>query len=230
MRAATVPLADDSDSPLGAALAELSAAILDYDPERARTAAQAVVDAGADPMQVIEGDLKEAAAEVGRKFESNEFFIPQLVLAGEALTAAMEVFQAAMPEHMLEDKKVAVIGTVEGDIHTIGKNAVATMLRWAGFTVNDLGVGVSVDDFIARALDLEADLIAASALLTTTMPHMEELIVALVDRGLRERFKVIVGGGPVTQGYADRIGADGFGVDAIAGARIAASLAGLEQV
>ncbi|MBM3956762.1 MAG: cobalamin-dependent protein, partial [Gemmatimonadetes bacterium] len=151
---------------------------------------------------------------LAQRFDTGELFLPHLVLAGEAMTEAGRVLEPALPAGSLESMKVVVIGTVEGDLHSVGKNIVAMMLRTGGFDVHDLGVDVRSGTFVQRAMDLNADIIALSCLMTTTLPYQREVIEDLDSRGLRGRFHVMVGGGPVTREWADEIGADGFGRDA----------------
>lgn len=206
----------------------LQAAIVEYDVDRAREEAKQAVARGIDPMLVIKRAIGESAAEVGRRFDTGEYFLPHLVLAGDAMVAATEVLEAALPADQVQVKKVAVIGTVEGDLHTVGKNIVAMMLRAGGFEIHDLGCNVRSSAFIAKAKEVRADVIALSSLLTTTMPYMREVIDDLKAANLRDRFKVVVGGGPVTADFAAGIGADGHGRDAVEGLRVARALVGLE--
>jgi len=202
----------------------LQDAIVACDADAAKTAAEQVLAAGVDPATALERAIAGSAEVVGAKFDSGEYFLPHLVLAGDAMTAAGAVLEAAIPTDQLQVKKVVVIGTVEADIHSVGKNIVAMMLKSAGFAVHDLGVDVKTGAFISKAKEVHADLIALSSLLTTTMPYMREVIEDLKAAGLRDRFKVIVGGGPVTQEWADKIGADGFGRDALEGVAVARRL------
>jgi corrinoid protein of di/trimethylamine methyltransferase len=210
-----------------ALLERLSEAILEYDAERAKSAAQEIIGAGLDPVAVLNTTVAETANEVGDRFERGEYFLPHLVLAGNAIESASEVLQQAVPSGQLAERKVVVIGTVEGDLHSLGKNIVAVMLRAAGFEVHDLGVNVRSTTFIQRAQDVDADLIALSCLMTTTLPYQREVIEDLQAQGLRERFHVIVGGGPVTEEWAEEIGADGYGRDVIEAVQVARVLTGL---
>jgi len=202
----------------------LQGAIVSGDAAQARKIAEEAVQKGIDPLMLIKCGIGESASEVGRRFDTGEFFLPDLVMAGDAMLAATEVLATALPQDKVQDKKVVVIGTVESDLHTIGKNIVAMMLRASGFSVYDLGYDVKSNVFITRAKDLKADIIAVSSLLTTTMPYMRELIDDLQAMKLRERFKVLVGGGPVTAEFAAEIGADGYGKDAVAAVQVARDL------
>ncbi len=205
-------------------LTELQDAIVACEAEAATRAAQALLAAGVPPAYALEHALAASAAVVGAKFDSGEYFLPHLVLAGDAMTAAGAVLEAAIPTDQLAAKKVVVIGTVEADIHSVGKNIVAMMLKSAGFAVYDLGVDVKTATFLSKAQEVHADLIALSSLLTTTMPYMREVIEDLQAAGLRNRYKVLVGGGPVTKEWADKIGADGYGRDALEGVQVAKQL------
>jgi len=199
-------------------------AIVACDADAARQAAEEVLASGIDPAYALEHAIAGSAEVVGAKFDSGEYFLPQLVMAGDAMTAAGAVLEAAIPKEQIQAKKVVVIGTVEGDIHCVGKNIVAMILKSAGFVVHDLGVDVKSRSFITKAKEVNADIIALSSLLTTTMPYMREAIEDLKAAGQRDRFKVIVGGGPVTQEWADKIGADGYGRDALEGLEVARRL------
>ena len=207
----------------------LSAAILDCDADRAAAEARQVLDAGLDPVEILQTTMAQTAAEVGERFESGEYYLPQLVLAGNAMEVASEVLQKGVPEGQLPARKVVVIGTVQGDIHSLGKNIVATMLRANGFEVHDLGVDVKSSVFIRRAQEVRADLIGVSCLLTTTLPYQRDVIEDLVAQGLRDRFKVIVGGGPVTENWAKEIGADGYGHDVLEAVVVAKRLVGIQK-
>jgi methylmalonyl-CoA mutase cobalamin-binding domain/chain len=203
---------------------ELKAAILAQNAEKAEEVARDIIRKGGNPLDSIEMIIKPTAEEIGKKFESEEFFLPQLMLAGIALEKAMDVFLGEIAVDQRGLKPGVLIGTVKGDIHTIGKNIVAMMLRTGGFQVHDLGVDIDVNTFIEEAVKRDVKIIALSSLLTTTLPYQKEVIEELIARGLRGRFKVIVGGGPATQKWADDIGADGYGKDAVEGLAIAKSV------
>ncbi len=196
-------------------LESLSQAVIDGDPDRAGELARQAL-ALAEPLYIVEEVLSPAMDEVGRRYEEGDYFIPDLVMAGEAMKAAMAVVgpELAARHQARSSPGTIVIGTVEGDIHEIGKSLVATMLEAAGFTVHDLGVDVPVETFVARAQETDADVVGLSALLTTTMRKQQTVIEALEAAGLRERVRVIVGGAPVTPEWASRIGADGYAENA----------------
>lgn len=196
------------------ALRRLEQAIVECDAAGAREQAHDVLRQGIDPVEAMRTVLTRSAETVHERFESGEYYLPHLVLAGDAMTAAGEVLEEAIPKGTLEARRIVVIGTVEADLHSVGKNIVAMMLRSGGFEVHDLGVDVKTKAFVAKAKEVNADIIAVSSLLTTTMPYQRELIEDLQAANLRDRFKVMVGGGPVTRQWAERIGADGYGRDA----------------
>ena len=208
-------------------LGRLSAAILECDESKAASVAREILAAGLDPVEVLNITVAKTATVVGDKFESGEYYLPHLVLAGNAIEEATKVLQSAVPEGDLEEKKVIVIGTVEGDMHSLGKNIVAMMLRATGFEVHDLGVDVKGSVFIERAQELNADIIGLSCLMTTTLPYQREVLEDLQAQGLRDRFKVMVGGGPVTEEWAEEIGADGYGRDVIEAVQVAKVLTGI---
>jgi trimethylamine corrinoid protein len=196
-------------------IVNLKNAVLTYDEDAAKKAAEAAVNANLDPMEAIRS-LSGAISEVGERFHRQEIFLPHVVMAADAMQAAVDIIHQSMSSEDVRKSKLGtvVVGTVEGDLHDIGKNIVMMMLVAAGFEVIDLGRDVKVDDFIRRAREVNADLIAVSSLMTTTMPYQREVIEELRRLNLRDAFKVIIGGGPVTQGWADTIGADGYGEDA----------------
>ncbi len=207
-------------------LRNLSEAVLSYDSHAAADAARAAVASNIDPVRAIEEGLAIGLREVGDRFERGELWLPHLVLGAEAMEAAIKVLEEQFPMVELEaaSSGTVVIGTVEGDMHDLGLRIVASMLRANGFKVHDLGCDTRSLDFIKKAQEVGADIIAASSLMTTTMPFMKDLIEALESVGVRDRFKVLVGGGPVTEEWARSIGADGYGKDAAEAVRVAKEL------
>lgn len=218
-----------TDSETKEALDGLKEAILRYDAEAARKAAQIIVDRGINPVLALKEAFGETANVLHERFDSGECYLPHLVMAGDAMTAASEILESAVARDSVAAKKIVVIGTVEADLHSVGKNIVAMMLRSGGFEVHDLGVDVKSSMFISRAKETNADIIALSSLLTTTRPYQREVIEELESLGLRERFKVMVGGGPITPEWAKEIGADGYGADAMEGLEVAKRLTGLSS-
>lgn len=185
------------------------------------------LEAGLDAVDILNNGLMSGADEVGTKFESGEYFLPELMLAGRALKAAMRIVSPILEQHAAHDSSdtgKVVAATVKTDIHDIGKNMVASMLTASGFDVTDLGVDVPIKDIIAKAQELDADLIACSALLTTSMPFMRDLINLLDAMGERGRFMVMVGGASVTPEFAEGIGADATASNAMDAVKVARRL------
>ena len=174
---------------------------------------RAALDDGANPQDIISKGLQAGMAAVGEKFSSGEYFLPDMLMAARAMKAALEVLKPVLEETGIPTIGKVVIGTVEGDMHDIGKNVVATFLSGNGFEVFDLGLNVSAKQFVDEVKEKKPDILGMSALLTTTMPVMGKVIKALEDGGLRSSVKVVVGGAPVTQDYANYIGADGYAHD-----------------
>ncbi|MCR6692366.1 MAG: corrinoid protein [archaeon YNP-LCB-003-016] len=189
---------------------KLKNAILEFDVEASQRVAEEIVRSGADPLMAIKEGISEAAKIVGEKFESGEIFLTQLMLAGEAMKSALSVLLKALPSGTKVAKGKVVIGTVQGDIHEIGKNIVAALLSANGFDVYDLGVDVPSLKFIEEAERVKADVIAMSALMTSTIGVQKDVIDALKSLGLRDKYIVVVGGGATTAEWAENIGADGW--------------------
>ncbi len=204
----------------------MARSIIDGDPDAAADLAKKAVEAGIDPLEAINKGFVPGVDYVGEQYGKGEMFLPDLVLAGEAMKAAVAVLE---PEIVRQGSQrqtlgVVVIGTVEGDIHDIGKTLVATMLSVSGFRVYDLGVDVPVATFVEKAREVSADIVGMSALLTTTMVRQRDVVEALEDAGLRSQVKVMVGGAPVTRAWAQEIGADGYSEDAIGAVAVAKQL------
>jgi corrinoid protein of di/trimethylamine methyltransferase len=195
-------------------LQELYDAILEGDQGTAISVAQAAIDAGTDPEELVHKYMIPAMDEVGRRFEANEYFVPELLIAARAMKGALELIKPLLVAKGAESAGRVAIGTVKGDLHDIGKNLVAAMMEGGGFDIIDLGVDVSPEQFIEAVQSEGANVICLSALLTTTMPSMKTTIDALDEAGIRDQVKVLIGGAPVTQQYADEIGADGYGDNA----------------
>jgi trimethylamine corrinoid protein len=195
----------------------MAEAIENFDPDAAAVAAREALAAGIVPARAVEEGFSPPIRELGEKFERMEIFLPELVMAAGAMKAGVAVFNEELKKTggELANKGVVILGTVEGDIHDIGKTIIGAMLSSGGYKVIDLGVEVSVPRFLEAAEESHADIIAASALLSTTMLRQKDLIEFLQKRGKKERFIVIVGGAPVTQEWADKIGADAYARDAV---------------
>lgn len=208
---------------------EMAKAVIDGDEERTVTLAKEALEEGMDPTEAIEKGLAEGMKEVGRRFEKLEVYLPEVIISADAMTAGVEIFR----QHLLArggetPKKTVLLGTIQGDVHDIGKNIVKIMLESNGFKVYDLGRDVPVFDFIEKVKELSPDIIGVSALMTTTMVYMPKLIEALKEEKLREKVKVMVGGAPVLPEWAKKIGADGYGESAMEAVRVAKRLVGLQ--
>lgn len=202
--------------------------ILDGEADEARRLAEEAVRQGVEPIQAIERGFVPGINEVGRAFGCQEMFLPDLVRAGEAMKAAMQALQGALGSAAVQRPVgTVVLGTVKGDIHEIGKNLVATMLSANGYKVYDIGVDVAPEAFVDKAREVKADLIGASALLTTTMAGQQEIIRRLEKAGLRSQVRVIIGGAPVTREWVKEIGADGYSEDALGAVKVASELLGV---
>ncbi len=202
----------------------LKQAVLAGDHKAAAAATQAALEAGADPLDLVNGYMVPAMDEVGRLYECEEYFVPELLLAARAMKASLELIRPLLVARGTEPIGRVVIGTVKGDLHDIGKNLVASMLEGAGFEVIDLGVDVAPDKFAATAKERKADLVCLSALLTVTMPSMKDVVAELGNTGIRGQVRVMIGGAPVTEQYAAEIGADGYGANAAAAVQLARRL------
>jgi len=204
-------------------LAEIADAVLNGDEQAAVQRVQGAIADSLPAKDILDQGLLAGMSEVGRRFRDGEYFLPEVLIAAEAMKAAMSVLRPALLSQGVRAKARAVIGTVRGDLHDIGKNLAATMLESAGFEVEDLGVDVSAEKFIDACRGRPVQLVAMSALLTTTMQEMRR-IVGQVRQSLVPSPRIIIGGAPVTQQYADEIGADGYGRDATTGAEMAKRL------
>lgn len=195
----------------------LRTAVLELDADRVKTIAQEAVQIGVDPVEAIDEGLSKGVRTIGDKFAAGEAFLTELVMAGEAMKAGVEVFRPVILERRLQRKSVGivVIGTVRGDIHDIGKNIVAVMLEAAGFEVNDLGVDVAPESFVDKTKETKAQIVAMSALLTVTTPEQKNTIDTITKAGIRKAVKVAVGGAAVTPEWAREIGAEGYSDNAV---------------
>ena len=195
---------------------ELYDAILVGDAKKAEEVTKAAIEAKTDPSEIVQKYMIPAMAEVGSRFECNEYFVPELLIAARAMKTALALISPLLVQAGVESAGRVVIGTVQGDLHDIGKNLVASMLEGGGFEVVDLGVDVPAEKFVEVAKEKEGTVVALSALLTTTMTVMKNVIAALEEAGIRQQTKVMIGGAPITQQYADEIGADGYSDNASA--------------
>lgn len=203
-------------------LKALSEAVIKGDQKTAVAVTQQALDEGMEPSAILNQGLIAGMDVIGARFKANEVYIPEVLIAARAMKMAMEILEPKLVESGVKPVGKALIGTVQGDLHDIGKNLVAMMLKGAGFEVVDLGTDVSPDKFVASAKESHAQLVGLSALLTTTMPAMERTIAAMKEAGVEA--KMMIGGAPVTQNYADKIGADGYAPDAASAVDLAKKL------
>jgi corrinoid protein of di/trimethylamine methyltransferase len=206
----------------------MAQSIIDGDADEAERLAQKAVDQGMDPLEAINKGFVIGVNQVGEAFSSGDAFLPELVMAGEAMKTAVSTLEPEMARRGTHRDVLGtvVLATIHGDIHDIGKTLVGTMLSAAGFQVYDLGVDVPVTTLVEKAREVNADIVGVSALLTTTMVRQRDVVEALDDMGMRPRVKVMVGGAPVTSEWVNEIGADGYSEDAIGAVQVARSLVG----
>ncbi len=208
-------------------LGNLKKAIFDYDPDASAEWARKAVEAGLDPTDALAA-MTEAIRVIGDGFNTGDLFLPDLVGGADAMTAATPIIEAEIQRIGAKTERLGtvVIGTVYGDIHTIGKTMVATLLQAEGFTVHDIGLNVTAEEFVAGIRKYQPDILAMSALMTMTAPEQRKVVESLQAEGLRDSVKIMVGGGAITQEFADSIGADGYNPTAPGAAKLARSLVG----
>ena len=191
----------------------LKNSVLEMDEEAAKAAANDAIAQKIDPLACIEGGLSEAMKVISEKFDNAEIYVPQIILSAEAFTSAVDIL-ASHIEGGYSAKGKIILHTVEGDIHDIGKNIVGILLQANGYEIIDLGRDVAVGDVVDAAVEKDVDIIAGSALMTTTMPAQREIVTELKDRGIKDKFKCLFGGAPTSQEWVDQIGADGWAENA----------------
>jgi len=209
-------------------LGDLSDGVVEMDEEKVIFASGLVVEKGIDAYEAIEKGLSHGMERAGRLFDEEEYFVPELLICSDAMYAGLDILSPHIKAVEGIEKRKVVIGVIEGDTHDIGKNLVKIMLETAGFEIVDLGRDVPAGKFVEKAREVGAQIIAVSTLMTTTMPGMAEVIRILTDAGIRDNFKVIVGGGPISQGFADKIGADGYAVNAASAVKLVKRITGGE--
>jgi 5-methyltetrahydrofolate--homocysteine methyltransferase len=205
-------------------LSTLRKAVIEGDVSAAVSAARSALDEGVAPSELIGQGVSPAMAEVGKLFEDGEYFVPELLMAARATKGIFQILRPILAQTGAKPMAHVVLGTVQGDLHDIGKNLVGAMLEGGGFEVTDLGVDVPPEEFIAAVKRRPVQIVGLSALLTTTMPAMKTTIETFRAAGVREQFKVMVGGAPVTRSYAESIGADGYSETAAASVDLARRL------
>ena len=199
-------------------------AVLEGDSSQARQGVEAALAEGIAPDKILKEGLINAMGEVGRLFEAGEYFVPEMLISARTMQSSLSLLKPGLAQSGSKSIGRVVIGTVKGDLHDIGKNLVGMMLEGGGFEIIDLGTDVTPEKFVATVQAGGVDIIALSALLTTTMPSMQHTIEAITAAGLRDKVKVIIGGAPVTEAYAKQIGADGYSSDASSAVRLAKAL------
>lgn len=202
-------------------LQDLADGVLNMDEDLAVKAANEAVEAGLDAYDAISNGLVVGMNKAGDLYEQEEYFVPELLICSDAMYAGLDILRPHLKKEDAKDKIGCVIGVVEGDTHDIGKNLVKIMLDVAGFEVHDLGRNVPLADFVEKAKEVNAELICLSTLMTTTMDGMATVIEMLKEEGIRDRFKVLIGGGPISQAFADKIGADGYAENAATAIKVA---------
>jgi corrinoid protein of di/trimethylamine methyltransferase len=201
---------------------KLTQSVINGEPDDAVAHAKAALEGGLDPLECITKGLTPGIQKVGELFASGEYYLPELIIGADAMKEALGILEPALLEGQTRDVVGRVVlGTVEGDLHEIGKTLVGTMLTANGFAVKDIGIDQAPAKFVEAAKEFNADIVGASALLTTTMLQQEKIIQALDEDGLRKKVKVMVGGAPITKAYAEKIGADGYAEDAISAVDLA---------
>ena len=203
---------------------EIRECLVNLDDARLPGLINQALEAGAAPGDILNQGLIAAMDIVGERMENGDMFIPEVLMAAQAMSGGVDILKPLLGDEGGGDTGRVVIGTVQGDLHDIGKNLVAMMMESAGLTVHNIGVDISPEAFIAAIKEKDADILCLSALLTTTMPMMKQTVDAVVESGLRDRVKIMVGGAPVTQAFADEIGADAFAPDAGSAAKQAKAL------
>jgi 5-methyltetrahydrofolate--homocysteine methyltransferase len=207
-------------------LSALAESLINGKADDVRKLTQEALDGGAPPAEVLNDGLIKGMGVVGERFKNNEFYVPEVLIAARAMHAGMDILKPVLAESGVEPIGKVLLGTVKGDLHDIGKNLVAMMLEGAGFEVVDLGIDVPPEKFV-EAVKEGGDIVAMSALLTTTMTAMKTTLEALEEAGVKDKIKTMIGGAPVTQNYADEIGADGYARDAASAADKAKELIGV---
>lgn len=205
-------------------ISEIFNAVLDGDASAAKQTVQSALATGLGAETILNEGLIASMKEVGRLFEEGEYFVPEMLISARAMQAGMNILRPVLIEQDIKPSGKVVIGTVRGDLHDIGKNLVSMMLEGAGFQIVDLGTDVAPEKFLEAVIEHKPDILGMSALLTTTMSNIKATIQRFEENGLRKDVKIIIGGAPITQAYADEIGADGFAPDASQAAALAKRL------
>lgn len=207
-------------------LGRIAEAVVDMEEDTVEELTNQTLAQGIDPYETIDNGLNKGMERAGQLFEEEEYFVPELLMCSDAMNVGIDILKPHLLSEDAKKKGKVVIGVVAGDTHDIGKNLVALMLESGGFEVIDLGRDIAPAAFVEKAKEISADIICISTLMTTTMPGMKEVIDILQEQGIREQYKVMVGGGPISQAFADKIGADGYSKNAAEAVRLAERLVG----
>ena len=207
-------------------LAGLAEALISGNRDKVSELTQQALDEGVSAQEILNNGLVAGMGVIGKRFKANEIYVPEVLIAARAMAAGMELLESKLTEAGVEPVGTVVLGTVKGDLHDIGKNLVKMMLEGAGFETIDLGADVEAGDFVASVREHQPNIVGMSALLTTTMVNMKTTIEALEEAGLRDTVKIMVGGAPVTEAFAEEIGADAYASDAASAVEVARSLIG----
>jgi len=203
---------------------DLAQCVISGDREKVKVITTSLIDEGKDPLEIINEGLLGGMSVVGARFKNDEMFVPEVLMSAKTMGLGMELVKPLISDQGLPTAGKVLLGTVQGDLHDIGKNLVGMMLESSGFSVIDIGIDIEPDKFAAAIKEENPDILAMSALLTTTMMHMKDTIDLLKEQGLRDKVKVIIGGAPISQEFADNIGADGFAPDAASAADLCKEL------
>ena len=204
-------------------LEKLRAAVVLGDEKMVQGFVREALDSGVDPVEIMDKGLITAIRDVGSKFEKMEIFLTGMMMSADAMKAGMNILLPKIPKDKIQKRGIAVVGTVKGDIHEIGKNILSALLTAASFDVHDLGCDVAASAFVKKAEEVGANIIMASALMTTTLPGQKDILDYMVSVGKRDKYVVLVGGGPTTPEWAEEIGADGYAETAVDGVKLAQS-------
>ena len=207
---------------------KLSDAVVDMNEELVEALAYSVIDEKIDAFEAIDKGLTNGMDRAGKLFEEQEYFVPELLMCADAMNIGVDILKPHIKVSGLKEKHKVIIGVIEGDTHDIGKNLVKLMLETSNFDVVDLGRDVPPQAFVDRAIEEKAEIIMISSLMTTTMDAMADVVETLNNQGVKDKFKVVVGGGPISQGFADKIGADGYSKDAAGAVRLCKRIVGEE--
>ena len=209
-----------------ASFGELAEYVISGQFDQVNSATQSLLDEGINPIDIINQGLIAGMNVVGARFKAADMFVPEVLMSAKAMSDAMELVKSRIADSDMPSSGKVLIGTVKGDLHDIGKNLVAMILDTAGFTVINLGIDIDPDDFVDAIIEHKPDIVGLSALLTTTMPYMKDTIDLIVEEDLRDKVKIVIGGAPVSQAFADQIGADGFAADAASAVDLCRELMG----